>query len=66
MQDYIRKNRQGIENIPRKTFMFSDHHFVIAGLDFNPAKSIPLGNLGRQLSEKNLLKISKELDKLQF
>ena len=39
---------------------FRDHHFVIAALDFISPKIIHSGNLGRQLSEKNLLKISKE------
>ena len=40
---------------------FSDRYFVIAALDLNPPKIIHSRNLGRQLSENNLLKISKEL-----
>ena len=45
---------------------FSDHHFVIVALDFNSPKIIHSGNLGSQLSEKNLLKINKELAKLHI
>ena len=44
----------------------SDHHFVIAALESNSPKIIHSGNLSRQLSVKNLLKISKELGKLHF
>ena len=37
---------------------FSDHKFLVAALDFSRAKHTPFVNVGRSLSEKNLLLIA--------
>ena len=45
---------------------FSDHKFIIAALDFTSTKSNPFINIGRSLSEKNLILIGDHLSNLNF
>ena len=45
---------------------FSDHHFLIAALDFTPVKAKPFENIGRSLSEKNLILIVDHINALKF
>ena len=45
---------------------FSDHHFLIAALDFTPVKAKPFENVGRSLSEKNLILIVDHINALKF